>query len=101
MDIKGINNITGSYYQDNNMSVKENRNKTFENIFESIKNMVSETNAYNNMAREEETAYTMGLKNNTHDLAIAQQKANLSLQYTISIRNHILDAYKEIMNMQF
>ena len=46
-------------------------------------------------------AYALGLMDNTHDLQIAQQKANLAIQYTVAIRNQVLDAYKEIMNLQF
>ena len=46
-------------------------------------------------------AYAMGLTNNTHDLQVAQMKANISLQYTVAIRNAVMDAYREIMQMQF
>ncbi|MCX4328868.1 MAG: flagellar hook-basal body complex protein FliE, partial [Lachnospiraceae bacterium] len=35
-----------------------------------------------------------------HDLQIAQQKANVSLQYTVAVRDAFLSAYKEIMNLQ-
>lgn len=101
MDIKSINNFNVLSTFDNKTNKTGNNNETFENIFESIKSMINETNQYNDIAQNEEMAYAMGLKNNTHDLAVAQQKANLSLLYTVSIRNHILDAYKEIMNMQF
>lgn len=37
---------------------------------------------------------------NLHDVTIAQEKANVSLQLTMSIRNKIVEAYKEIMRMQ-
>lgn len=35
-----------------------------------------------------------------HELTIAQEKANIALQLTLSIRNKVLDAYREIMRMQ-
>jgi flagellar hook-basal body complex protein FliE len=82
-------------------SSAEDRNATFESIYKAALNMVNETNGYANAAEEAETAYALGLTNNTHDLQVAQQKANLSLQYTAAVRNKILDAYKEIMNLQF
>lgn len=44
--------------------------------------------------------FALGYSDNTHDLAIAQQKAALSLQYTVAVKNKVLEAYKEIMNMQ-
>lgn len=35
-----------------------------------------------------------------HELTIAQEKANVALQLTLSVRNKVLDAYREIMRMQ-
>ena len=43
----------------------------------------------------------MGLTENTHDLQVAQMKANISLQYTVAVRNAVIEAYKEIMQLQF
>lgn len=80
---------------------KESRNTTFENLFQSALDMVNETNDLSNAAEEAEMSYSLGLSDNTHDLLIAQQKANLSLQYTVAVRNSVMDAYKEIMNLQF
>ena len=63
--------------------------------------MLRETNDYSNQAGEAELAYAMGITNSTHDLQVAQMKANISLQYTVAVRNAVIDAYKEIMQMQF
>lgn len=79
----------------------DNRNATFESLFQSALSMVNETNNYTNQAKEAEMAYAMGTMTSTHDLQIAQQKANISLQYTVAVRNAVLDAYKEIMQLQF
>jgi flagellar hook-basal body complex protein FliE len=103
MNITSVGNLTNlSKYAVNSASTAaENRNATFESMFQAAVNMVNETNAYTNQAEEAETAYAMGLTDSTHDLQVAQQKANLSLQYTVAVRNAVLDAYKEIMNLQF
>ena len=37
---------------------------------------------------------------NLHDVTIAAEKANISLQLTLSIRNKVIEAYREIMRMQ-
>lgn len=37
---------------------------------------------------------------NPHDMQIAAAKAYEALQYTVAVRDKMLDAYKEIMNMQ-
>ncbi len=81
--------------------VKENRNAAFETLFDAAANMIKDTNHYTNEAEEAEMAFSLGLMDNTHDLQVAQQKANLALQFTIAVRNQVLDAYKEIMNLQF
>lgn len=79
----------------------EDNNSSFEVLFQSALDLVNETNELSNRAEEEEMSYAMGTSDNLHTLQIAQQKANISLQYTVAVRNAVLDAYKEIMNMQF
>ncbi len=103
MNIASIGSLTelSKYGIDSASSVKENRNATFESLFEAAKGLIQEANNYTNAAEEAEMAYALGLTDNTHDLQIAQQKANLAIQYTVAIRNQVLDAYKEIMNLQF
>ena len=79
----------------------ENRNESFEAMFQSAVKMLNETQGYTDAAEEAEMSYAMGLTNNTHDLQIAQAKASISLQYTLAVRNAVLDAYREIMQIQF
>ncbi|SRR5690554_5052393 len=104
MDIRSVGSISGLSKiggLNTDTSVKENRNAAFETLFDAAANMIKETNRYTNEAEEAEMAFSLGLLDNTHDLQIAQQKANLALQFTIAVRNQVLDAYKEIMNLQF
>jgi flagellar hook-basal body complex protein FliE len=102
MNIASIGNIT-DYNNIINSEPKtsENRNTTFDNLFQSALNMVNDTNKYSNDAEQAETDYAAGLTDNYNELMVTQQKANMSLQYTIAVRNHVLDAYKELMNLQF
>lgn len=73
----------------------------FETMLKSATTMINETNAYEQSAKEAEMAYAMGLTNSTADLQVAQTKALVSLQYTVAVRNAVIDAYKEIMQIQF
>lgn len=75
-------------------------NTAFKTAFDSALNMISEANAYSNAAEEEEIKFALGETDSIHDLQIAQQKANVSLQYTVAVRDAFLSAYKEIMNLQ-
>lgn len=77
------------------------KNTAFETLFQSALQMLKETNDYTNAAREAELSYAMGLTNSTTDVLVAQSKANMSLQYTVTITNAVLDAYKELMQLQF
>lgn len=102
MDIKvldGIYNV--SSIKPNSIDTKTNRNESFEQLFNSALNVMKDTNNLTNAAEEAEISYALGLTDNVHDLQVAQQKANLSLQYTVAVRNKVLEAYKEIMNLQF
>lgn len=45
-------------------------------------------------------ALAVGDVDNLHQVMIDAQKAEIALQYTLQVRNKILDAYQEIMRMQ-
>ena len=79
----------------------DDNKSAFSTLFDSAVNMVHETNDYSNAAEEEEIKYALGESDSIHDLQIAQQKANISLQYTVAVRNTFLQGYKELMNLQF
>lgn len=98
--VNSLNNLS-KYGIDSTAKASENRNAAFEDIFQSALNLVKQTNDYTNAAEEAETSYALGLTDSTTDLQVAQQKANYALQYTVAVRNNVMDAYKEIMNLQF
>ena len=79
----------------------DDNKSAFSALFDSAVKMVNETNDYSNAAEEEEIKYALGESDSIHDLQIAQQKANVSLQYTVAVRNAFVQGYKELMNLQF
>ena len=52
-----------------------------------------------NAAEQEEVRFALGESDNTHDLLVAETKAAVALQYTVAVRDKIIDAYKELMQM--
>lgn len=82
-------------------ATSSNRTQSFQDIFDAAKQMVNETNNLSNKAEEEEIKFALGYSENSHDLSVAQAKASVSLDYLVSVRKTVLDAYKEIMNLQF
>lgn len=102
MSIMGLSPVQ-SFGETNGVAsaAKAENNTGFEALFQSALSLVKETDELSNKAEEEEIKYAIGQSDNVHDLQAAQQKANLSLQYTIAVRTAVVDAYKEIMNLQF
>ncbi len=74
--------------------------KSFDSVFKAAMNMLDETNALTNKAEEMEIQFLLGDAVNTHDLQVAQKKANTALQYTVAVRDKVIEAYNSIINMQ-
>ncbi|MBQ7955806.1 MAG: flagellar hook-basal body complex protein FliE [Lachnospiraceae bacterium] len=72
----------------------------FDSFLDSAINNIQTTNAYLSDYENEEIKWALGETENTHDLTIALQKASTALQYTVAIRDKVLEAYQTIMNMQ-
>ena len=74
------------------------------NLFDSFLNTaidnIKTTNSYLSDAENEEIKFALGETENTHDLTIALQKASTALQYTVAVRDKLLEAYRELMQMQ-
>ncbi|MBR2046737.1 MAG: flagellar hook-basal body complex protein FliE [Agathobacter sp.] len=72
----------------------------FSSILDSMLNSVNETNTLQNQAEAAAIQFALGESDNTHDLLIAQTKANTALQYTVAVRDRLIEAYQQIMQMQ-
>lgn len=105
--ISGTQGITGTNAANSissllsSSSTSNDTTNAFDMLLESAKSLIEETNDYSNAAEEAELQYAMGELTSTHELQVIQQKANISLQYTIAVRNAVMDAYDEIMQLQF
>lgn len=107
MDIASLSAISGienvSNYAANSMQTGRSKNTgaaSFDSLLNSAMKLVKETEDYSNAAEVEEIKFATGQSNSLHDLMVAQQKANVSLQYTVAVKNTVVEAYRSIMNMQ-
>ena len=73
---------------------------SFGSILDSVMTSLNETNVLQNSAEAESIKFALGESTNTHDLIIAQTKANTALQYTVAVRDKMIEAYQQIMQMQ-
>jgi flagellar hook-basal body complex protein FliE len=75
-----------------------------ENIFGTFLNAavsnITDTNEALSNKENEELKWAMGITEDTHDLTVAVGKAETALEYTVALRDKLLDAYKEIMQIQ-
>ncbi len=72
----------------------------FDSFLHTAIDNIKTTNSYLSDAEDEQIRFALGETENTHDLTIALQKASTALQYTVAVRDRLLDAYKELMQMQ-
>lgn len=68
----------------------------FKSLFQDAVSNAEQTNANLN---NEIYKMTTGQSDNLHDVVIASQKASLSVDMVVELRNKLLDAYKEIINI--
>lgn len=86
----------------NNETVKKDiqQDNVFETAYQAAIQLIEETNQAELEADRKSVELAMGKTNNIEDVLIAQEKANLLLQFTIQVRNKAIESYKEIMRMQ-
>ena len=87
---KGVNSLQG----------ESSEGTLFSSVFNSAVDSIKTTNAYLSEAENQEILFALGQSDSAHDLTVALEKAQTALQYTVAVRDRLLEAYKEIMQMQ-
>lgn len=96
MRIDGINNSPYSA-----SSITRTQTESTDSSFgNAIKQAVSEVNRLQEEADQLANKLVTGDAVEVHQAMIAMQKASTALQFTIQVRNKIIEAYQEIMRMQ-
>ena len=102
MDISMLSGITSDYlstYAKQNSLVNASED-SFGSVLSAMMSSLDETNDLQNAAEQAEIQFALGQSSNTHDLLIAESKAEVALQYTVEVRDKLIEAYKELMQMQ-
>lgn len=73
---------------------------SFDTIFSAMVDMYKEADSLQKAAESAEISFALGYTDSIHDVANAERKASIALQYTTRITNAVVSAYKELMNMQ-
>lgn len=101
MDITSLSGIQSDYLKNfaTQKSLSASKGDTFDSVLASMMNSLDETNGLQNAAESAEIQFALGESDNTHDLLVAESKAEIALQYTVAVRDKLIDAYKELMQM--
>jgi flagellar hook-basal body complex protein FliE len=98
-DVSIRSNLTlPSITQDNAVGIKqESDSKTFGSI---LKDSISEVNRLQSDANKSIEKLQLNQSASLHETMIAMEKASISFQTMLTVRNKALEAYQEIMRMQ-
>jgi flagellar hook-basal body complex protein FliE len=103
-DINSLYNVSSdavkSTLTDNTASDDNGSENIFGTLLNAAVSNITDTNEALSDKENEELKWAMGISENTHDLTVAVGKAETALNYTIALRDKLLDAYKEIMQIQ-
>ena len=101
MDIMQLSGVTSDYL---NVFAKEEslvpgEDEGFGAVVATTMKSDKERNNLRKTAESEEIRFALGESENPHDMLVAETKANVALQYTVAVRDKLVDGYKEIMQM--
>lgn len=106
MDISTLRNVTSGAVREalGNQPAQTAAVKTDHSAFDSMLTAAMDnlgtTNAYLSDAENEKLKWALGESSSTHDMTNAMDKASIALNYTVTVRDKLLEAYKEIMQIQ-
>ena len=96
--ISGVNELIPNSIGIN--SIKEDSGSNSVSFGEYLNSALMKVSDLESQADQLKQDFALGNTDNISEVLIAGEKANVAVQFTMQIRNKILDAYSEIMRMQ-
>ncbi len=100
MEITGNRGILGLGFDSKLLTPKSQESNSPTNFLDYLSNALREVDKYQKEAEMNAQKLASGDQEYLHNTVIAYEKANLALQFTVEIRNRLLEAYQEIMRIQ-
>ncbi|MTI47985.1 flagellar hook-basal body complex protein FliE [Sporosalibacterium faouarense] len=97
MGPNGITKIGNLNLNNKILNKQQSKDSSFEGY---LKNALDKVNGLQVEADQYKQLLATGQVDNIHQVTIAAEKADIALQFTMTVRGKILDAYNEIMRMQ-
>jgi flagellar hook-basal body complex protein FliE len=67
---------------------------------QTLRDVVESVNQQQINSEDTSARFIAGQVENVHDAMIAMEKASVSFQFLVEVRNKLLDGYREVMRMQ-
>lgn len=97
MKITGLSQVGSSYSVNNAPKVQGENAVSFSDV---LKNALVSVSNDEKKVKEMNQLFVKGELENLHDLTIAAQKADISFQTLMEVKNKLIDAYREITRIQ-
>jgi len=78
-------------------AAENNENSSFKDL---IMDALNNVNALEQESAKITEDFIAGRTDNIHSVMIASEKASISLQFVMEVRNKVIEVYQEIMRMQ-
>ena len=99
VSIQGLTGIDNNLLTAQGQASKLTGNESFTYALDAAKELVEANKIAETNVSQKTMDFMTGKNDNVVDLMVAQSKSSILLQYTLQVRNGLLSAYKEIMNL--
>lgn len=102
-DISSLYNVSSDAVKSSllgNKTQPSDENNIFSTFLDAAVSNINDTNIALSNQENEVMKWAMGISENSHDLTLAIGKADAALAYTTALRDKLIEAYKEIMQIQ-
>lgn len=102
-DINSLYNVSSDAVKTalyGNKTQESGNDNIFSTFLDAAVSNINDTNNALSNQENEVMKWAMGISENSHDLTIAIGKADAALAYTTALRDKLLEAYREIMQIQ-
>lgn len=97
--IQGLNGINANLMSKQQGIAKLTGSESFTYALDAAKNLIESNIESEKIVSQKTVDFMTGKNDNVVDLMVAQEKSSILLQYTLQVRNGLMNAYKEIMNL--
>jgi len=95
-----VNNIVGNSIL-GALNQNANNKVTGQGFQDTLNSLISQVNTQLQEADQLTSEFALGKTDSLHEVMIATEKSGISLSFLLQIRTKLLDAYQEIMRMNF